>query len=144
MFVRRPVPAPGLGLILTEPGAVNNWLREFWDYNSPEGWKRSFASAYGWLQYGDIPEPGKPTPGAPETPAELAPGGWTPAQASARGQANWIKDNIARLVEAERSGAWTPEGNLPLTAEWLDQYKWPLLAVAAAVGTLAVLAVVRR
>jgi len=148
MYVRR-APRSGLGTILLDPGAVNNWLREFWEYNRPSGWAKSFADAYQWLHYGNIPDPTIPTPGAPQTIEEMTlPGGWTPAAAAARGQADWIARNQAQLIAAERSGEWIPGGRLPISATELadltSKYKWPLLIGAGVLGFVVVRAVARR
>lgn len=110
------------------------------------------AGFYERIQYGAIPRPGDlpPAPGpiAPQTSDEMAT--WTPEQAFATegDWEAWRASQRAAIVAAEQSGAYNPEGNLPVTASGLSDFfsrYGTALAVAgvALVGVVAV-AGVRR
>lgn len=93
------------------------------------------AAVYSWWNYGKIPLPATPAPGAPETREEMTVGGaWTPEQAATRGQERTIEATRQRIIAAQRSGEYVPEGRLPISAtevsNWFERYQWPLVIAA--------------
>jgi hypothetical protein len=101
------------------------------------------AHRYECLQYGSIPAPGTAAPRAPQTAAQMTDGTWSPEDSLNRGR-DYAAATNAKIEAAIADGSYNPSGNLPVDATWLDQYKWPLIAAAAGIGTLVLLGVVKR
>jgi hypothetical protein len=107
-----------------DKAGLSGWWSDFVNYNSASGWGTSIADAYQWLQYGTVP--GLVKPAAGETPQQIA------------------ERQRAAIEAAERSGSWTPDARLGVTAtdldnarKTLDRNKWLLLAAAVGVGVVA-------
>jgi hypothetical protein len=100
------------------------------------------ANAYQCAQYGTMPAPGIVTPNAPQTADEMT-GAWTPGQAENTG-ADYAAATDAAIAAAIATGTYNPAGNLPVTATWLDTYKWPIIAAAAALAALVLAQGIRK
>lgn len=122
---------------------MGNWWSDLVQYNTPAAWGTALADTYQQLQYGSIPAPGA---GLPSPPVAAAPGDdqmltWDPAAAEAatsKAWGDWLLNTRKAIVDAEKSGAYNPQGNLPLTAEGFSKYGgWLIGGGLALVGLLA-------
>ena len=104
------------------------------------------ANVYGSAQYGKIPEPAKPVPigvppliGGALSPTFDIEAWW--AESIAQSRLATIEAQQQEIDRAVAVGTYSPEGNLPITAEGLGKYgPWILLAA----GALVLVVVLRR
>ena len=104
------------------------------------------ANLYDQLQYGSVPTvsqlPGPPQANAPQTQTQMTvPGAFTPEMSTVTPDqwAQWSQDQRDAISAMIASGAYNPEGNLPLNVLDLSKY-WPYMLA----GVLLLIVAVNR
>ena len=141
---RGPAPAVRCGL-----GTVNLFPAPPDQGGPMVSWGDQIGDWYETLVYGHIPRAGElPAPPAPGVPAgalvpssgDIVTPGLTPAQ-----QAAYVASQQAALDAAVSSGSWNPAGNLPVTADDIDQafkdHSTAIIIGVCAVAAIALFAV---
>lgn len=103
---------------------------------------KAVVGGYSQAQYGTITSPERilatlPPPVAPRTEEEMKT--WDPETmdaANAAAYEKWKQEAVAMIAADEARGAYDPEGNLPFTAEWFNQWKWYLVGGAVVLAVL--------
>jgi hypothetical protein len=95
------------------------------------------ASLYSTIKYGNIPSPGDglPSPlippGAPKTKEEIL--NWNPDSLSLRDAEQfeaWKEETRDAIIKMDQTGEYNPDGSLLPSADFLNKYKYALIAGA--------------